>query len=102
MSDTNNADKTKRIVLIGYPGSGKTMLAIGLYKGGDRGSARISVDSEKDAKAEVQLSGFIDDIEKNKKFPTPTQLHLDDKQVGKKGDEEKCQKYHKPRSIKTH
>lgn len=99
MSDTNNADKTKRIVLIGYPGSGKTMLAIGLYKGGDRGSARISIDSEKNAKAEVRLIGFIKDIEKNKKFPTPTQLLLGDNKVEKKGDEEKSDRSTYPFQI---
>ena len=87
MSNTNT-DKTKRIVLIGFPGSGKTMLAIGLFKGGDRGNARISVDSEKDAKAVKRLSDFIDKIDKEKTFPAPTQLHLDDKQDGTENNQE--------------
>ena len=68
------ADDTKterRIVLVGCPGSGKTMLAIGLHKLSERKAVSIKVN---DPKASEQLSRIVADIESSKEFPQPTKL----------------------------
>ena len=58
----------KRIVLVGYPGSGKTMLAIGLSTSNGRKGSNVT------AKAQTRLSELAAKIETDRDFPMPTQL----------------------------
>ena len=66
---SGDAEKTKRSVLRGYPGSGKTMLAIGLYQGSRRKGVSITVS---DSKAREKLATYTSYIGAEKKFPLPT------------------------------
>ena len=71
-NETNDKpDSVKRIVLVGYPGSGKTMLAIGLFNSSQRKGATISV---KDPTTSDTLSRAVAEIQINKKFAAATQL----------------------------
>jgi len=60
--------EAKRIVIIGYPGSGKTMLAIGLSTSTGRKGSNIT------STAQTQLSELAAKIENEREFPMPTQL----------------------------
>ncbi len=64
----------KRIVLVGYRGSGKTMLAIGLFQISQRKGVAITVS---DSGVRDKLSKFVAAIESWKKFPQPTLLVID-------------------------
>lgn len=73
IKDSEMADivNEKRIVLVGCPGSGKTMLAIGLFKRDKRRGVAITV---RDPAMRSKLSTFVADIESKKKFPQKTPL----------------------------
>ena len=70
--ETNeNRDSARRIVLVGYPGSGKTMLAIGLFNSSQRKGSTISV---KDQTTIDTLSRAVAEIQTHKKFAAATQI----------------------------
>ena len=61
----------KRIVLVGYRGSGKTMLAIGLFRMSQRKGVAVTIS---DSGVRDKLRSFVAAIESGKKFPQPTPL----------------------------
>ena len=67
----DSQDCVKRIVLVGYPGSGKTMLAIGLYSSSQCKGATMSV---KDPRTSDTLSRAVAGIRTHKKFAAATQI----------------------------
>ena len=69
---SEESEKTKRIVLVGYPGSGKTMLAIGLHNSG-HGRKGVSI-TVADPKARDTLAAYTSCIDADKKFPLPTTI----------------------------